>query len=68
MCGMFHFNAQVREQTAIEVFRQASRDPAALMRGGVARSLWLAPGAGITLAVFEWVNRSFSAPHPTAAW
>eukprot|EP00041_Stephanoeca_diplocostata_P005319 m.59642 g.59642 ORF g.59642 m.59642 type:complete len:293 (+) comp15708_c0_seq3:390-1268(+) len=59
---------QVREQTAIEVFRQASRDPAALMRGGVARSLWLAPGAGITLAVFEWVNRSFSAPHPTAAW
>lgn len=41
----------------------AARDPVGLLRGGVARSLWLAPGAGITLAVFEWVNRSVSANH-----
>eukprot|EP00038_Savillea_parva_P011069 m.194868 g.194868 ORF g.194868 m.194868 type:complete len:370 (+) comp19312_c0_seq1:480-1589(+) len=35
----------------------AHEGPTALMRGTVARALWLAPGAGITVSLFEAVQR-----------
>ena len=49
-----------REPGFLDIFRTVLREEGtpALMRGGAARAFWLAPGCGITIAVFEAVQRT----------
>jgi hypothetical protein len=46
--------------TFLQVLRRtyANEGSAALMRGAVARALWLAPGCGLSMTVFEFFSKA----------
>jgi hypothetical protein len=46
--------------TFLQVLRRtyANEGVAALMRGSVARALWLAPGCGLSMTVFEFFSKA----------